>query len=107
MRQGRFFKPELTCFFEHQTDDILPEPLASLNNGAGCNEGPVTRQKNVHMGDQLGHGVGAEQGHAGNRPDHHLHGEATLTQSDDAGVSQALINQFRRKQVCKCSKLLR
>lgn len=74
--------PHLRRLGEHAANSITSQALASLDNRAGCNEGPVTGEHNIQPVHDLVEGFFAFERHANDAPDHHFQRETAFTQRD-------------------------
>lgn len=68
--------PERGGLVKQAFDALVPQFLASMQEGAGGNKGAVAGLQDIKLIDQLGHGDVAEDSHADDGPDQTLHGHA-------------------------------
>ncbi len=80
-------------------DALVPQFLASLQEGAGSNKGAVAGQQDIELIDQLGHGNVAEDGHADDGPDQTLHGHTAATQGHDILFGEQRRDELGRNEV--------
>ena len=80
-------------------DALVPQFLASLQEGAGGDKGAVAGQQDIELIDQLSHGNVAEDSHADDGPDQTLHGHAAATQGHDILFGELRRDELGRNEV--------
>ena len=87
-------------------DALVPQFLASLQEGAGGDKGTVAGQQDIELIDELGHGDVAEDGHADNGPDQTIHGHTATTQGRDILFGEQGCDELGSNEVRELFKLI-